>query len=43
MAESNQKDPFQVPIDEKIDLLLTVNAEALKVDGANIAVHPCYL
>jgi len=29
-----KKDPFQVPIDEKIDLLLTVNAEALKVDGA---------
>jgi len=29
-----EKDPFQVPIDEKIDLLLTVNAEALKVDGA---------
>jgi len=29
-----KKDPFQVPIDEKIDLLLTVNAEALKVEGA---------
>jgi len=29
-----EKDPFQVPIDEKIDLLLTVNAEALKVEGA---------
>ncbi|MFQ6673585.1 MAG: TldD/PmbA family protein [Fidelibacterota bacterium] len=28
------KDPFRVPIEDKIDLLLKVNAEALKVKGA---------
>jgi len=29
-----QKDPFEVPIDAKADLLLKVNAEALRVKGA---------
>ncbi len=29
-----KKDPFEVSINEKIDLLLTVNAEALKIKGA---------
>ena len=29
-----KKDPFDVPIREKVDLLLNANAEALKVDGA---------
>jgi len=29
-----KKDPFQVPVNDKIDLLLTVNEEALKVKGA---------
>lgn len=29
-----KKDPFEVPVEDKIDLLLTVNAEALKVKGA---------
>ena len=27
------KDPFDVPIDEKVELLLAINAEALKVSG----------
>ena len=29
-----QTDPFSVPIEEKVDLLLRANAEALKVNGA---------
>jgi TldD protein len=29
-----QKNPFKIPIEKKIDLLLKVNAEALKVKGA---------
>lgn len=29
-----EKDPFKVPIEDKIDLLLNVNTEALKVKGA---------
>ncbi|MBI2840956.1 MAG: TldD/PmbA family protein [Acidobacteria bacterium] len=33
-----EKDPFKIPIERKIDLLLRVNAEALKVKGAKFCM-----
>ena len=37
-----QIDPFNVPIEEKVDLLLRANAEALKVQGARFVTSSMF-
>jgi TldD protein len=37
-----QVDPFDVPVEEKVDLLLRANAEALKVQGARFATSSMF-